>query len=133
MSKILRQSIVPIAAVAGAQLINLVVSPAQPGQSSSCLQWASEAVNDTSARLQRTFNPPYVPEGMSEGEYNQLREVFHTDDIRLSQPQPTAAQPGATAPTATAPQARAVDAAFLPNGLTVDEYQARRRAMRGGY
>lgn len=132
MSKILRQSIVPIAAVAGTQLVYLILSPPSPGQSSSCLQWASEAVNVTSARLQRTFNPPYVPEGMTEGEYNQLREVFHTDDIRLSKPQPAAVKSSSSAPAADHAQATAVSPAFLPNGLTEEEYQSRRRAIAEG-
>lgn len=130
MSKFLRQSIVPIAVI-GAQMPGLLFQP-QAGHSSSCLQWANEAVNVTSQRLQRTFNPPYVPEGMSEGEYNQLKEVYHTDDIRLSRAQTTAAQPPAHASASATPEAAALSPAFLPNGLTEDEYQARRRAIADG-
>lgn len=145
MSKFLRQSIVPIAAVIGSQLPGLLFQ-SQPGQSSaSCLQWANNAIDGASYNLQRTFNPPKVPEGLTEGEYNQLREIYKTDDIRVAPP--VAAAPTATTPapdyraqTASPPidtsnlsdDARAIDAGIArERGLTLDQYY--RSLGNGGY
>lgn len=145
MSKFLRQSIVPIAAVIGSQLPGLLVQ-SQPGQSSaSCAQWVNNAIDGASYNLQRTFNPPEVPEGFTEGEYNQLREVYKTDDIRLSTAT-TAPPVAAAAPSNVGSQATTVASGIGPvsaddraideqiardRGLTLDQYY--RSIGNGGY
>lgn len=145
MSKFAREAIIPLCAVIGSQLPGLFVQ-SQPGQSSaSCTQWVDNAIDGASYNLQRTFNPPKVPEGLTEGEYNTYREIYKTDDIRVASP--TAVVPTAvTPPTVDRSQAAAVPPVHLPTseddrlldaeiardrGLTLEQYY--RSFDNGGY
>jgi hypothetical protein len=140
-----RETIAIGGAIVGATLVSLLTRP-QPAQSSSCLQWAADAWDGYSYQVNRAIHPPRVPEGLTEGEYNQYREIFKTDDIRVLKPQsqaapvpvsalprtvarvetppPVSATPSVTGDPALAAQVAAVDRA-VDNGT----YQA----AQGGY
>ncbi len=91
MSKIPRQAIVSIAAVAGAQLAGILLSPTSPGQSSVCLQWAAESISAAQQNLQYAVSPPPI----AEGSYYDVR-------TRRDEPTYPVGQYQATAPVPTA-------------------------------
>ncbi|MBW4581805.1 MAG: hypothetical protein KME42_19735 [Tildeniella nuda ZEHNDER 1965/U140] len=73
MSNFKHPAIVSLAAITGAQLSAIVLSP-QPGQTSNvCLQWAQVAIGSV-YNQPRPSDQPHVPAGLTVGEYNQYRK-----------------------------------------------------------
>jgi len=136
MSKIPRQAIVSVCAIAGAQLANLVVpTGVQTAQSSSCLQWASESISAVQQNVQYAVNPPPI----SEQGYYDVRTKRDESVQPLDQSQADAVAPGATADAAHGTQALplspgmqsarpSAEMSMIPD-LTESQYQAARRAM----
>ena len=90
-----RGSILILLAIAGAQAPSLLIGRTQPGQSVDCdAGWIGQTIN----RARQELSPQ--PTGIPEGERRQMAEVYRVpeDQIRLSDPQPTA--PRSVAPSA---------------------------------
>lgn len=93
MSNFKRQAIVSISAIAGAQLAGILLSPSSPGQSSSCLQSASESISAAQQNVQSTFNPPPNSEGTGYYDVRTRRDepTFPVGHYQATAPVPTAA------------------------------------------
>jgi hypothetical protein len=125
MSKFLRQSIVPIAAIIGVQAANLVLSPPRQAQSSSCLQWASDAIDAA-----REAIPQAEPPRVAEDGYYDVRQ--HKDVALPVAPATPTRHADATDPATLGTQASAsVDGAIAasPDVTASSEYQQERLAI----
>ena len=130
MSNIQRRAILPIAAIVGAQLVNVVLSRPQPGQSSSCLQWASEAVANAEQRLTGSSAPPTATDGYF--------DVRLQRDVQFNAPTGVGDSARSDTPTVEhhdrvyTGQANPTGSSDLLRGMTEAQYQAKRRAIALG-
>ena len=88
MPNIKRPTIAWLAAIAGVQTVNVLLNSHQPAQSSSCLQWAGEAITNAAGSLSTA-----QPEPRAEMGYYDVRTK---QNVQLYAP--------GTAPVAPAPE-----------------------------